>query len=200
MQTSYLPDFDLAGIQQGYEGMLRNDYTDIGNRFQPMESALFNQYQNPQGFDQDAIGYATSGTLDALGRAQAQLNRNNQNRSLDSDEMDAQTRRLNLAGGAAMSNNRSGVLSGLDNRQDAMRGTLMQLTNQDRTNSLGQMGFLNGLGVSRDNSNAQMNQAASDYRRNSIMGALGSVAQGFATGNPVTGAIAGGASLLGSLF
>ena len=197
---SYLSDFELAGVQQGYQSMLRDGYSDIGNRFMPMESQLMNQYQNPQGFDADALGYASSGVSDALGRAQAQLTRNNRNGGYDEDAQEAQQRRLNLAGGSSLSSARTGILGGLNQRDDAMRQSLMGFANQDRTQALNQMGFLSGLSVSRDATNQQLGDAARDRRNSTIGGALGAFTQGAASGNPLTGAITGGISLLGSLF
>lgn len=201
MQTSYLPDYTLSGIQEGYGSMLRNDYADITNRFQPMEASLLSQYSNSTGFDNDALGYASNGVSDAIGRAGAYLEREQRNgRVLDADEQAAQDRRLNLAGGAAMSGTRSGILQSLDNRDDQIQNSLLNFANQDRSQALGQMGYLNGLGVSRDASNNALNQNARDQRNNAIGGALGTFASVAMTGNPITGAVLGGVSLLGSLF
>lgn len=113
--------YSLDGIQQGYADMLRSDYDDWEERFQPFEDLYRNKLLDPvehSAMDSESMGFVDRGVNNAYQRSLAQLNKQDRmyGQQLDADEQASRSRRLLLSKGAALSKGRTDMSTYLGNR------------------------------------------------------------------------------------
>lgn len=191
----------LDNIQQQYADMLRSDYDDWKKRFQPYEQQYRQLVDDPD-FHNQALSYVDQAANSAFNRANAYQNFQNRKYGvqLDGLEKAAVNRRLGNEKAALQAQGRTNMEQALDQRSLGMLQNLNGLYTQDRAQALGQMGYLSGLAANRNAQNQQMNAAARSQQMQTIGGALGTLGTYALMGNPVTGGIMAGMSILGSLF
>ncbi len=198
-------DYSIEDIQQGYADLLRADYEDWKNRFQPFETMYRDLLFDPEkhaALDAEALGYATDGVNNAYVRARNWQNLMNRKYGveLDADERASVGRRLGNERAALLSKTQTGMRDQLNQRDRSMLGYLNNLYTNDRKQALGQMGYLAGLDAQRQANNDAMRDVARQQQMQTIGSAVGTFGSMALMGNPVTGAVMGGLTLLGSLF
>jgi len=193
----------LVGIQGGYADLLRSDYNDYQTRFRPFETLLSNYFNGPdRAYEQAALGYARQGVTGAYQAARAYQNElaRRTGTRLEAAERNSVGRQLGNERAALLAQAVNGARDSVDQRNLGLLGQAVNLGQQDRQAALQGLGYLAQVDATRSANNKAMNQAASAQQQQTLFGAAGSLLGGALGLNPVTGAVMGGLSLLGSLF